>query len=459
VGLAVGDLRGDGHLDVVTANASGSSGSVLLSNGDGTFRPHIDFATGGTGSRSVALARLRPGGPLDVIVANSDNPGSSTVSVLLGVGNGTFRPAVQYRLGTDDNPVAVAVGDFTGDGIPDIVTVNFRRPHQTFSATFSVLAGNGDGTFRTAVTGTLPSEPTSLATADFAGDGHLSLVVGTVGGALVLLGNGDGTFQDSVLYQTGQGTRVSSVLVGDLTGTGRLDLVTAIITTKMVTVFRGNGDGTFGIANDYSVGGFGPRSVAVGRLRPGGPLDLVTADGSDSVSVLPGVGDGTFGQPSRYAAGSAPGAVAAADFTGGGVDDLVITNQSDAAGTVSVLLNQGDGTFPPHSTYPVGLDTSPSAFHLATGDFRGIGVQDLVTANQTDGTVTVFLGNGDGTFGAPHIFRAGFAPRRVVVGDFTGDGRLDLVVMEAGSSVVELLPGNGDGTFGAPIHNDAGPYA
>src|SRR6516164_5747490 len=115
-GIAVGDLRGDGRLDVVTANASGS------------------------------------------------------VSVLLGNGDGTFQPAVRYSVGSNQRPSAVAVGDFTGDGIPDLVTVNVRQIHYGLVfGSFSVLVGNGNGTFQTEVTHSLPSAPSTLAAGDFTG--------------------------------------------------------------------------------------------------------------------------------------------------------------------------------------------------------------------------------------------------------------------------------------------------
>ena len=99
-GVAVGDLRGNGRLDIVTANTSGSV-SVLLGNGNGTFQPAVNYATVGT---SLALGQLQPGGPLDIVTA-----GGSTVSVLLGNGNGTFRPAVHYTADPRANAVAVAV--------------------------------------------------------------------------------------------------------------------------------------------------------------------------------------------------------------------------------------------------------------------------------------------------------------------------------------------------------------
>jgi len=340
-GVAVGDLRGNGRLDIVT------NVGVLLGNGDGTFQPAIPLATGGT---SVTLGQLRPGGPLDVITTTPDSEGSGTVNVLLGNGDGTFRPPVRYDLDAGESPVALAVSDFAGRGIPDLVTANVGD--QFHPDTFSVLAGNGDGTFQTAVTHTLSFQPASLAAGDFTGNGHLSIAMGTGRGAMVLLGNGDGTFQAPVFYPTDPNSSVSSLLVRDLAGIGRLDLVTANLGGGTVSVLRGNGDGTFGPATNYPVGDRFPRTVAAGRFRPGGPLDLVTANTEHStVGVLPGAGDGTFGQPAQYAPGtSGPGAVAAADFAGRGTDDLVATN----SGAVSVLLNRGDGTFPPLDTIHFG---------------------------------------------------------------------------------------------------------
>jgi hypothetical protein len=226
-----------------------------------------------------------------------------------------------------------------------------------------------------------------------------------------------------------------------------------------VSVLLGNGNGTFGPATNYTVGGQGPRTVAAGRFRPGGPLDLVTNDvSSNSVSVLPGVGNGTFGTAAQYFAADVPFAVATGDFAGRGIDDIVVTNSTQGGlgmGAVSVLLNRGNGTFA-----PLPIQLSQLVEGVATGDLRGNGVQDLVITNEAAGSVSVFLGNGDGTFGAPQTFPAGIDPLSVVVGDFNGDGHLDLIVSEGGGSTsVDLLLGNGDGTFQAPTQIPVGATA
>jgi hypothetical protein len=443
-GLAVGDLRGDGHLDIVTGNAAHNTVSVLLGNGDRTFQRPVNYATGGLGNEFVTLAQLRPGGPVDIISASNDDY-FGTLSVFLGVGDGTFRSAVQYHVAEQEIPFAVVAGDFGGDGIPDLVTLD----DGVLGPMISLFAGRGDGTFGSPINFPLAHMTQtvySLTAGDFAGNGHLDLAVGTIGGVDVLLGNEDGTFQPPVFYSADPGFGVASVLAQDLTGTGKLDLVTANSGANTVSVLPGHGDGTFGPATNYSVAGRSPVSVAVGHLRAGGPLDLVAANlDSDSVSVLPGNGDGTFGPATAYAAGG-PSRVVAADFTGTGVDDIVAANGSGA--TVSVLANQGDGTLPTPAPLPLNLP-----FSVATADFRHVGIRDLVTLEYANGieNMVVLLGNGDGSFQAPRLYPVGPGADKVVVGDFNGDGNADVAVSGPPDNFVAVFLGNGDGTFQDPL--------
>jgi hypothetical protein len=440
-GVAVGDLRGDGHLDIVTGNGTHNTVSVLLGNGDRSFQRPVNYATGGLGYESVTLAQLRPGGPTDIISASNDFD-FGTLSVLLGVGDGTFRRAVQYSVGVGEIPVAAAVGDFTGDGILDIVTADDGY----LGPMISVLPGRGDGTFGSPISLAVDQSLYSLTTGDFAGNGHLDIAVGVGGGVDVFLGNGDGTFQAPVFYPTTPSSAVTSVVAQDLSGNGNLDLVTANPGANTVSVLLGHGDGTFGSAISYDVVGRSPLTVAVGHLRPGGPLDLVTANpDSDSVSVLSGNGDGTFSSAASYAA-AGPGRVTTADLTGAGLDDIVATNGEGA--TVTVLANQGDGTFSTPAPQPLNLP-----FSLATADLRHLGILDLVTTEFVNGTgnLAVLLGNGDGTFQAPHLYPAGPGASKLVVGDFNGDGNFDVAVSGPPSNVVWVFLGNGDGTFQDPI--------
>jgi hypothetical protein len=395
---------------------------------------------------SVAVGDFKSDGLMDLAVANY---GSGNVSVLLGNGDGTFQAPRNFAAGTD--PISVVVGDFNGDGIPDLAIANY------FTNNVSVLLGNGDGTFQAGRTFATVGAPLSIAVGDFNGDGQLDLVTTnlTFDNVSVLLGNGDGTFQAA--HDFPAGSNPQSVAVGDFNGDGRLDLAVAdyVFGNCSVSVLLGNGDGTFQAGRTFPAGvGFG--SVAVGDLNGDGVPDLAVADSGDplgrtsGVSVLLGNGDGSFQAARAFAAGSSPQSVALGDFNGDDRLDLAVANDFSGGGSVSVLVGNGDGTFQPPRSFTTGVDPAS----VAVADLNGDGRLDLAIADSggrfgVGSAVTVLLGNGDGTFQASPTFAAGSGPLSVAVGDFTGDGRLDLAVANDFSDDVSVLLGNGDGTFQA----------
>jgi hypothetical protein len=336
--VSVADLNRDGFLDIVTANSNSSDISVLLGNGDGIFKTRpkaLRFAVGGE-PFSAAVVDLNGDGFPDIVTANS-NGASNDVSVLLANGDGTFRP--QQRFAAGNFPSSVAVADLNGDGKPDIVTANSE------SNDISVLLGNGDGTFQTQQLFAAGDYPESVSVADLNGDGKPDIVTanGDSNDVSVLLGNGDGTFQTQQRF--GAGGFPVSVAVADLNGDGAPDIVTANLGSNDVSVLLGNGDGTFTLLQRFAAGDF-PSSVAVADLNGDGKLDIVTANtGSDDVSVLLGNGDGTFQNEHAFNVdfGSAPFFVTVADLNGDGIPDLAVANFSSS--DVSVHLGNGDGTF------------------------------------------------------------------------------------------------------------------
>ena len=183
-------------------------------------------------------------------------------------------------------------------------------------------------------------------------------------------------------------------------------------------LFRSNGDGTFKPRVDFATGLF-PNSVAVGDFNGDGKPDLALANGSGTVSVLLGNGDGTFQPHVEYPAGPGAFSVAVGDFSGDGKLDLAVANNNgNQSGTVSVLLGNGDGTFQPHVDYPVGV----GPYSVAVGDFNRDGKLDLVVANYPSiFTVSVLLGNGDGTFQPQVTYPVGRQPISVAVADLSGD--------------------------------------
>ena len=448
--VTLGDVNGDGRLDLIIANFDSSTASVLLGNGNGTFQAKTDFVTGAN-PQSVTLGDVNGDGKLDLITANYS---SANVSVLLGNGDGTFGAKTDFRTGT--NPSSVKLGDVNGDGTLDIVTANRG------SNNVSVLLGTGDGTFSAKTDLSTGNGPYSVTLGDVNGDGKLDIVTGNRSSASVsvLLGNGNGTFQSYASFSAG-GNQFA-VSLGDVNSDGKIDIVTANTNTG-AAVLLGNGNGTFQSQSIITVGNK-PRSVTLADVNGDGILDLITSNNDDAnASVLLGRGDGTFPTSATFATGTFDAAVFGAatlgDVNGDGRLDIITANSG--SNTVSVLLGTGGSaitaTFSPQQTF-----STPSKPTVAVGDVNGDGRLDIVTANFDSGTVSVLLGNGNGTFQTRVNYNARGNPECVILGDVNGDGRLDIVTADSdgGSNTASVLLGNGDGTFQTKVDFTTGrdPY-
>jgi hypothetical protein len=456
--VALADVNGDGKLDVIVANATDNTVSILEGNGDGTFLPHVDFPAG-IGPTSLVVADFNGDKKPDLAVVNpqnSSNSGMGTISVLIGNGNGTFQAPVSYPTAY---PVAVATGDLNGDGKADLVVANNQNPGEPgpgSASSLTILLGKGDGSFQPGVVYMLNLlGPLSVAIADLNDDGVPDLITPTTdlidipgpGSVTVLLGNGDGSFKNPVAIPTGHAGDYSTahITAGDFDGDGHMDVAISSSSENTVSVLLGKGDGSFRSESTFGTGS-SPFSVVAGDLNGDGQLDLVTPNSmNNSASVLLGNGDGTFQARAAYSVGDNPAAIATEDFNGDGKADLVTADLYDGT---SVLLGNGNGTFQQNAVYPAGGIT----YAIVVGDFNGDNKPDLATANAANSTVSVLLGNGDGTFqtnvdypiaNQPDPLRGG----SIVTADFNGDGALDLAV--AGGGHVCLLLNTGVGTFQA----------
>ena len=385
---------------------------------------------------------------------------------VVGPARSTFQPQQTYPTG--QFPAGVAVGDFNGDGIADLAIANYNN----VAGTISVLLGVGDGTFRPQQTYATGRESVGVVAVDFNGDGIPDLAIANSGNNNigVLLGNGDGTFAAQQVFDVGGGP--VQLASGDFNGDGIPDLAITnyqVGAGNTVSVLIGDGFGNFQPQKTYPTG-LGPYGVAGADFNGDGIADLaVTNESDNTVSVLLGNGDGTF-QPQKqpYPVGLGPIGVVTADFNGDGIADLAVTNYNNGAGnTVSVLIGKGDGTFQLQKTYSTGL----GPYEIVVTDFNGDGIADLAVTNQSDNTVSVLLGNGDGTFQPPQPpYPVGNAPIFLAAGDFNGDAVPDLAIsnfaMGAGNTASILLGGTITNAqllnvpvFGVGVHDIQTMYA
>jgi hypothetical protein len=419
------------------------------------WSPSQWFDTGGRPT-TVAIGDLNGDGKADVAAANS-----GTVTVLFGNGDGTF--GNRTNIGTGISPQSVVIADFNEDGLPDLAVRNA-------SNSISVLLGDGAGGSGNRADIEIGPVPGHLQVADLDGDGHLDLA--TAGS--ILLGNGDGTLQPEINFDPGASPK--SVAIGDFNGDGRLDLVTSCGDnepetqeyTRAVYVRMGNGDGTFGAATGFG-SGYRPFRVATADFNLDGRLDLAfasfghTPDHLGSVTVLMGNGDGTFGAQYSYGTGTGPIGMAIADFNRDGLPDVVTADGGDdpdwdfLANTVSVFLGNGNGTL--RNAPKLYVAEEPS--FVAVGDLDGNGTPDLVTPSWYYSLVSVFLGNGNGTFGARNYGVAGY-PQSLAIGDLNADGHPDLATTNYGPypnpvGTISLLFGTANGTFDVRAINIGSP--
>jgi hypothetical protein len=282
--LTVADFNLDGNLDLAVANAGDNTISILLGNGDGTFLPGMDFATG-IAPHSVIAGDFNRDGLADLAVTNL-NGGS--VSILIGNGNGTFIPRVDYEAGP--GAAGIVAADFNRDGFVDLAVADSNTPSRLGDrGRISILLGNGDGTFQAHVDSfTASLRPFDLVAADFDADGQLDLAVTTnlseFGTVSILRGAGDGTFEMTTNYSTGRIAR--GIAAGDFNLDGKLDLAVVNINTSTLAILKGKGDGTFQSQSRYATGAL-PIALVAADFNSDGALDAAIANlGSNTISVF-----------------------------------------------------------------------------------------------------------------------------------------------------------------------------
>ena len=388
---------------------------------------------GGFGAAAVAIGDFDGRNGLDLAIANKNHSG---VSILLNKGNATFDPApINPPITVGANPSALLTADLGAGPALDLAVANAG------SASVSILFGKGDGTFSAAQTPAVGDGPSGIALGNFDGLSGVDLATSNTqsGSASLLLNDGRGTGTYLPSFQTATGPSPSSLVAGQFDPTTKLD--------ELAVANAGNGTITPVLTTGVSpspAGGF-PQAIAAGLFDAGSTLDLAIASpahlgSGDHAAVLLNAGNVTFSLSRRIAVGTTPLAIATGDLDGKGRADLAVAN--NVSNDVTILLNDGSGSFDQPSTSPQPAGSGPQGVGIA--DLNADGLNDLAVPNYFSGQISIMI-NDPGSCGGREVTLLGTSRSDRLVGT---PGR-DVISAGAGNDTVNARAGN-DTICGGP---------
>ena len=423
------DLNGDGRVDL--AGAGGNDVSVMLGNGDGTFRPKTDFPIG-MQTQAVAAGDFNSDGRVDLMVTL--NTPQLSLALLTGTGTGSFNaPTFFPNTSGFDSPAIVAT-DLNGDGRLDLVVMHniacFTAPCRS-ARSITILLGNGNGTFQTPSEIDVGTGPSSMAVVDLNRDGIKDVAIGGGNTELsILLGVGNGTFVRQPVVTLVPGgdlfSACNDIGVGDLNRDSIQDLVVPLGNGEGNAILIGNGNGTFQVRSRIQIDEtFAPLHVAVADYNRDGLLDIARTmgDGTNGLlQILKGNGDGTFQAPNRYLVPppvSSRGGIMilAGDWNADAKPDIAFVEGGAGAPTIDVLTNTTGGVPPPTPTPPPSLAVASLSLNptTLTGGNSSTGTVTLTAIAPAATTVTITSNNPAATVPNSVVIPAGSSSRTFTV--------------------------------------------
>ena len=369
-----------------SGNGAGVTNLNLASVGPtGTFGQSFGLGVGGTINQvggygqNFAVADVNGDGSMDVVIPNYTG---GTMTIMTNNGSGIFSSNATLTVGL--NPIFVAAADLNNDGKVDLICVNSYNNFATGNS-LTIYTNTGGGIFGSNTTFNVGNNPQTVVAADITGDGKLDLITGNGNGTLTLsVNNGSGGFVFGATWTIPNSSQITSLAAVDVNNDGKVDLVIPMLQTNTVMILTNSGGGFFG---------------------------------SNSVQVI----------------GTAPYKIVATDINGDGRVDLIGANFG--LGTLTVLTNNGSGSFGSNAT--INLAFQP--YSLTAGDLKGDSRPDLIATAYNANQVSVLTNNGVGKFGTFATYNFGNFIISTAVADVNGDGKLDILANDyLNNSIIEI---------------------
>ncbi len=482
VGIASGDLDGDGHIDVVVSNAIDKNLSILMNDGSPSFT-ESNYSTGTSYANYISLADVDNDGDLDIVMANQDgtilvmknyaggnvssvNPtygaldiatssdvtikfdeamdsGTLNASNVQVIGSLTGLHSGSYTYTSGDSTLTInPTNDFAaGEVITVVVSIGVESAigvalERGYTSNFVVATGDG-GAFGSPTNYTAGNEPKAIAMADLNGDDDMDIITANTSAdsIAVLLSNGDGTFASPVHYYGGDAPTALSV--GDIDGDGNLDIV-SVANESSFSLLTGNGDGTLDARVTKATAAIATE-ISLADIDNDGDLDVTYIAGSQARRQL-NDGAGNFSSEWNFSSGHTN--IDPIDVDNDGDLDFLYAYSNTIFSTLVRTKTLGVNSY---SSESYSLGSTPGS--IATGDFNGDGYIDaLVTST---GKISYFQNDGDGTFAAKVDFNTSDSgiPQDISVTDIDGDGDLDVLLAHTDNDEIVAFINNGSGSF------------
>jgi hypothetical protein len=453
--VAVGDFNRDGRPDLVVADGLSTPSviSLLLNKGDGTFQSARTFAVGGS-PYALSVGDLTGNGNLDVVTGND---ASNDVSVLLGhFDRSGFLDIAEVNFQSSNLVIYINRGNDVFDGPDTLSLIPSNLPTITAfligtdvpqvlvadpqAGTITIFSSQGDGTLEILNTIDVGGSPSGIAVGDFNGDGRPDLVVtdASSGEVLILFGLGNGTFGSARRYQVGKSP--CSPVVGDFRHNGVLDIAVADTNSNEVSVLYGLGDGNFDPAQNIPVGAE-PTSLVTYPVNASGDYVLATVNrSSKNLTELIGSRDGTFSALTLSVSRMTPAQVVLGDFDGDGQPEVAILDQ--ITGIISVYESAGT-QLELLST----ISIAPGTDLITSASLDGQTSSSLIIANTRTGLVTIVSGLHNGVFASRTTIKTNILIAGLAAVDVNNDGLTDILLTEEGSGYVETFLSGGSGIY------------